>query len=141
MVALLMAIVIIGWGIWGFAEKKALQHGTPWQTLFASLVLETAFFLPVITLIFYFLAGPQGFFIESSVWLWMLVAVFTNGVAIILIRFALQRGGAGIIIALTATYPIVTMILAFIFLKEYLSPMQIVGIGITTLGVVFLNFK
>lgn len=141
MVALLMAIIIVGWGIWGFAEKKALQHGTPWQTLFASVVLKTIFSLPIITLIFYFLAGRSGFFIKYPVWLWMFIAVFTNGVAIILIRFALRRGGAGIIIALTATYPIVTTILAFIFLKEYLTLIQLIGIGITTLGVVFLNFK
>jgi drug/metabolite transporter (DMT)-like permease len=49
----------------------------------------------------------------------MLIAVFTNGVAIIVIRFVLQKWGAGIVIALTAVYPIVTMILAFVFLKEH----------------------
>jgi len=141
MLALFIAIVIVGWGVWGFAEKKALQHGNPWQTLFASLVLKTVFSLPVITLIFYFLAGIQGFSIKQSVWLWMLLAVFMNGIAIILLRFALQRGGAGVIIALTAAYPIVTAILAFIFLREHLALTQLFGIGITTAGVMFLNLK
>ncbi len=141
MVAFLMIVIIICWGIWGFAEKKALQHGTPWQTLFISLALKAIFSLPVITLIFYFIAGPQGFVIKSSVWTWMLVAVLVNGIAIILIRFALQRGGAGIIIALTAVYPIVTTVLAFIFLKEHLTLIQLSGIGVTTLGVIFMNFK
>lgn len=141
MTTLLMLVIIICWGIWGFAEKKALEHGTPWQTLFASLVFKTVFSLPLITLIFYFIAGSQGFFIKQQVWLWMLIAVFTNGVAIIVIRFVLQKWGAGIVIALTAVYPIVTTILAFVFLKEHLAPTQIFGIGITTLGMIFLNFK
>lgn len=140
MLIFLIAVVIICWGIWGFAEKMALRQGTPWQTLFVSLALKTFFSLPVIALIFYFIAGSQGFSIETSVWLWMLGAVLTNGVAIILIRFALQKGGAGIVVALTAVYPVVTAILAFIFLGEYLSAVQIAGVGITTLGVIFLNF-
>ncbi len=141
MIIILIIVIIICWGIWGFAEKMALQHGTPWQTLFASLALKTIFSLPIITLIFYFLSGSEGFFIEIPVWTWMFIAVLVNGVAIIFIRLALQRGGAGIIIALTATYPIVTTILAFVFLKENLALTQFLGIGIITLGVIFLNFK
>jgi transporter family protein len=140
MLIFLITIVIICWGVWGFAEKMALKHGTPWQTLFASLVFKTVFSLPVIFFIFYLISGSQGFIINSSVWLSMLGAVLVNGVAIILIRFALQKGGAGIIIALTAIYPVVTTILAFIFLGEYLSLYQIAGVAITTLGVIFLNF-
>jgi len=141
MATLLMVVIIICWGIWGFAEKKALEHGTPWQTLFASLVFKTVFSLPLIALIFYFIAGPQGFFIKQQVWLWMFIAVFTNGVAIIVIRFVLKKWGAGIVIALTAVYPIITMILAFVFLKEHLALTQVFGIGITTLGMIFLNLK
>lgn len=137
---LLILIVIVCWGIWGFAEKMALRHGTPWQTLFVSLVFKSIFSLPVIFLVFYLIAGPGGFSIKYSVWLWMLGAVFTNGVAIILIRFALQRWGAGIVIALTSAYPVVTTALAFIFLGESLSLAQIFGVGITTLGVIFLEF-
>jgi len=140
MLVFLIFIVIICWGVWGFAEKMALRRGTPWQTLFASLVFKTVFSLPIITLVFYFISGRQGFIIDGAVWLWMLGAVLTNGVAIILIRFALQRGGAGLVIALTAVYPVITAILAFVFLGEYLSLFQVSGIAIITLGVIFLNF-
>lgn len=139
MLTILIAIVVICWGIWGFAEKMALRHGTPWQTLFVSLVFKTVFSLPVIILIFYQTAGPEGFFIKMPVWFWMFIAVFTNGVAIIFIRFVLRKQDAGITIALTAIYPIVTTILAFIFLQEYLTINQFAGIGITTFGVILLN--
>jgi transporter family protein len=139
MLIFLIAVVIIFWGLWGFAEKKALEHGTPWQTLFVSLAWKTIFSLPIITLTLYLNKGISGFSISKLVWFWMFVAVATNGVAIVLIRFALKKGGAGIIIALTSVYPIVTAILAFIFLNERLSFMQYAGIGITTLGVVFLD--
>lgn len=140
MLILLIFIIIICWGVWGFAEKMALKQGTPWQTLFVSLVIKTFFSLPIIALIFYFISGSKGFVINNFVWLWMFGAVLTNGVAIILIRFALQRGGAGIIIALTSIYPVVTALLAFVFLGEYLSLFQIAGIAVATLGVIFLNF-
>ncbi len=139
MLIFLIISVVILWGLWGFAEKKALQHGTPWQTLFISLFWKTVFSFPVIALILYLDKGVPGFSISKLVWLWMLVAVFVNGVAIILIRFALKKGGAGIVIALTSVYPIVTAILAFVFLKEYLTLTQYLGIGITTLGVIFLD--
>ena len=32
---LLILAVILTWGVWGIAEKMALAHGNPWQTLFA----------------------------------------------------------------------------------------------------------
>jgi transporter family protein len=139
MLLLLIAAVIVFWGLWGFAEKKALEHGTPWQTLFVSLVWKTIFSLPIITLMLYLDKGASGFSISRLVWLWMLVAVAVNGVAIVLIRFALKKGGAGIVIALTSVYPIITALLAFMFLKEHLTLTQCAGIGVTTLGIVFLN--
>ncbi len=139
MLILLIAVVVVFWGIWGFAEKKALQYGTPWQTLFVSLIWKTIFSFPVITLMLFLNKGISGFSISNLVWLWMLVAVLTNGVAIVLIRFALKKGGAGMVIALTSVYPVVTAVLAFIFLKENLTLMQYLGIGITTAGVAFLD--
>lgn len=139
MLILLIAIVIVFWGLWGFAEKKALEHGTPWQTLFVSLAWKTVFSLPVITLMLYFNEGSRGFSINKLVWFWMIISVLINGVAIILIRFVLLKRGAGIIIALTSIYPVVTAVLALIFLEEFLTTTQWTGIGITTLGAILLN--
>ena len=38
-------------------------------------------------------------------------------------------GGIGMFLALSALYPIVTVILAYIFLQEELSPTRLLGIG------------
>jgi transporter family protein len=139
MLVLLIIVVIISWGLWGFAEKKALEYGTPWQTLFVSLFWKTIFSLPLITLLLYINENLQGFFINKLVWFWMLISVIFNGVAIVLIRFVLLKKGAGIVIALTSVYPVITALLALVFLRETLSLIQWAGIGITTLGVVLLE--
>jgi transporter family protein len=137
----LIAAVILMWGVWGIAEKMALAHGNPWQTLFAFLVCSAVAFTPVAAYFLYKFNGKTGFQINKWVWIWALIAVATNGLAVIAFRYALLREGAGLVVALTAAYPIVTAIISTIFLKESLGWVGYLGIILTCAGVYLISLK
>ena len=129
------------WGVWGIAEKMALAHGNPWQTLFAFLTWSAVAFTPAAAYFLYKFNGKTGFQINKLVWVWAFVAVASNGLAVIAFRYALLREGAGLVVALTAAYPIVTAIISTIFLKESLGWVGYLGIILTCAGVYLISLK
>jgi transporter family protein len=137
----LIAAVIVMWGIWGIAEKMALFKGNPWQTLFAFLSWSALVFTPTVAYFLYKFHGKLGFQINKWVWLWAFIAVASNGLAVIAFRYALLREGAGMVVALTAAYPIMTAILSTIFLKESLGWVGYFGIILTCFGVYLISLK
>ncbi len=65
-----------------------------------------------------------------------LLAGISVGLGSIFFVYALTKGKTPVIVALTALYPAITILLACIFLKEQISPKQI--LGIITASVSFL---
>jgi len=135
----LVILIVLFWGIWGFVEKLALFNGTPWQTLFAFLFWTALFFLPFTIIMLYRKQGWNGFKISRKVWFWIFFAVITDLLAVLAFRYALLKGPTGIIIAVTAVYPLVTVLLSRIFLKEKISKLQYTGVGIVCLGLFLLS--
>jgi transporter family protein len=139
--AILIILIIIFWGIWGFFEKLALLSGSPWQTLFAFLFWTAILFLPFTIFMLWKKQGKEGFKIVSPVWMWIFIAVLSDLVAVLALRYSLLSGPTGIVIAVTAVYPIVTAALSIIFLKEKISKWQYVGILIVCVGLFFLSIS
>lgn len=137
----LITAVILMWGIWGLAEKMALFNGNPWQTLFAFLAWSAVVFTPAAAYFLFKFHGKESFHINKWVWIWAFVAVLSNGLAVIAFRYALLRGGAGMVVALTAAYPVITAILSTIFLKESLGWVGYLGIILTCAGVYLISLK
>jgi transporter family protein len=135
----LVILIVLFWGVWGFVEKLALLSGTPWQTLFTFLFWTALLFLPFTLTMLYKKQGWKGFKISRWVWFWIFFAVITDLLAVLAMRYALLRGPTGIIIAVTAIYPLVTVILSRIFLKEKMSDWQYAGVGIVCLGLFLLS--
>ncbi len=54
---------------------------------------------------------------------------------------ALERGEASIVLPLTALYPAVTVVLAFLFLHEKISMHQLIGILLAVVAVVLLSYE
>ncbi len=137
--AFLIVLIILLWGAWGLVEKVALFFGSPWQTLFAFLAWTALLFLPFAIIVLFKKQGRDGFKINRLVWFWIFVAVFTDLIALLALRYAFLKSPTGIVIAVTATYPIITAILSVIFLKEKISKWQYAGIGIICIGLVLLS--
>jgi len=137
--AFLIILIVFFWGIWGFVEKFALFYGSPWQTMFAFLVCTAVLFLPFTVIMLLKKQGRVGFKINHWVWIWIFLAVFTDLLAVLALRFAFLNGATGIVIAVTAIYPIITAILSVMFLNEKISKWQYFGIGIVCLGLFLLS--
>ncbi len=139
--AILIILIIVFWGIWGFAEKVALLSGSPWQTLFAFLFWTAVFFLPFTVIMLWKKQGRGGFKILPPIWIWIFVAVLSDLVAVLALRYALLKGPTGVVIAVTAVYPIITVALSVFFLKEKISKWQYIGILIVCSGLFLLSLS
>ena len=126
-------LAMITFGFWGFFPKLAINYISPqsaliYQVLGGLLVgliaLVTAGFKPE--------TQPMG----------MLYAFLTGITGVLGTLFyyaATSRGQLTIVVSLTALYPLVTILLAFIFLHETISLKQVVGLFFALTAIVLLS--
>lgn len=124
-------VTIIFWGLWGFIPKLATNYTDPksalvWQvvgSIIAGLVILLLAHFKVNThpkgILFGTLAGLAGMF----------------GALAFLV--AMSKGKAAVVVTITALYPLVTIFLSFLLLKETLTPKQGVGIILALMAMLF----
>ena len=123
---------LILWGLWGFLSKIVL-NSMNWKSLFlfssvASMIFITFFFV---------IAKPTVAFNMQTA---TAILVGVLGVsASMTFYYALERGKVSIVVPLTATYPIVTVVLAAVILKEELSLTQGVGVLLAIVAVLLIS--
>ena len=72
--------------------------------------------------------------------LWALAGGLLNGLGVLATLGAYRRGGkASVVTPLAAIYPMITVILAVVFLDEKLVPVQIAGIALALIGGILLS--
>lgn len=126
---------LVGWGVGSFFSKLAANRIGE-QSIFWDL----AGYVPgaIIYCLFAFrikdlLVGDRMGIIYG------LLAGFIGSIGIIGFYFVMTRKDASAAVPLTALYPALTAILAFIFLKEQLTAMRVIGILLATAAVVLLS--
>ncbi|HLC94704.1 MAG TPA: DMT family transporter [Patescibacteria group bacterium] len=131
---LLTLLVIIFWGLWGFFGKlsatRIAGQGSLWNSI--SLV--------VITIVFIFATrqAPPLKFDGGGILFGVLAGIF-SAIASVLFYFLLQKKSAGVFGATIAVYPLVTLLLSVVFLKEHVSFVQTIGVVFALVGLVLLN--
>ena len=135
---LLIFLAILFWGIWGFTGKLATNHNSPAVVTLATNLLFALFSL---TLIFSIRNQTTPIIWSSPAILWIVLTAVFGVAATIIFYMALSESPSSKVVALTATYPIITVILATIFLGERLSGIQILGILLSASGVYLLMAK
>lgn len=126
---------IIFWGISGFFMKLGTNYIDPklgflYQMLGAFLVsVFTALFL--ISNIFN-LTNKLGF-------LYPFLAGLTGGIGTFFLLKAYEKGNLSIVTVLTALYPIVTILLAFLILKEKITLLQAIGLILSLVAIILLS--
>jgi bacterial/archaeal transporter family protein len=131
--ATLCAAVVILWGLWGFFGKLALERSMPPQAIF---LVEAAVGLFMAILFAVSPVNPRPG--NGS---WSIYGVFSGAalaVGILLYYLALQRQSAGIVVVVTSTYPIVTVFLSYLLLKERLVSIQYAGVALVIVGLCLL---
>lgn len=125
------------WGIWGLLGKIAASYLTSKQLLFFG-TLGYIIIFPVIG----FFSGKEIFRSVSSKGVaFALGAGICSCAAYVCFYLAISRGEASRIVTITALYPVVTAILAFLILKEPLNLQKTLGILFAMAGIILLSQK
>ena len=128
-------LTLLLWGGWGILSKVLGNSLTPVETQ----ALSTLGLLPLIIVVLLRRkkeTGPRPARGVAIAFLSGLLAGFGN----IAYYHALKIGGAASTVTpLTALYPIVTILLAVLFLREKISLLQVAGVAIALLSIYLFN--
>lgn len=122
------------YGLWGFLGAKASQF-TNAKTVF--IISCTGSMIIAILMGTFastrFELSPHGLFFG-------LLTGLSTGLGTFMFMNALQRGPAIPIVMITALYPMVTVLLTFLFLKQGITTKQIFGVMFSMIAIYFLTF-
>ncbi len=127
-------IVILLWGIWGFAAKVAISD----------IGLQAIFWISVISdiLIVVYLLISNQFFplrLEERGIMYSIISGITGGIAIILFYILLKKYQASIVLPLTSLYPVVVVILGILILKEKITYLNGIGVVLALISIYLLS--
>jgi transporter family protein len=129
-------LTIVVWGLGAFFPKIALGWLDP-KTAFIFEVLGGA-----LTGLFAFLIlRPQLVGAEIRGIIPALLTGVTYSVGVLTFMYAIRQGKVSIVAPLTAIYPVVTLVLAMIFLKERVNLVQLAGIILAIVSVVLISYE
>jgi transporter family protein len=128
------ALMALGlWGVWGFLSKVATRH----LPFFAVYLIAIAGHLVVVAYL-----GAAGRLAVP----WHPFGVAAAGASGVCMAFgllcffqALSRGAATLVVPFTALYPVVTVALSWVFLRESLGPRQLAGVVLAALATWLLS--
>ncbi|MCK4946322.1 MAG: DMT family transporter [Alphaproteobacteria bacterium] len=123
---------LVLWGISTFLPKMALQSLSMESVLFYGAIGNMLVALPVLFFLKWRLEKDKK---------GIAIIACTSGFAVfsaMLYYYAIQLGPVATIVTITAMYPIVTLILARIFLKEKINLLQLLAIFMAMLSIVLL---
>jgi len=125
-------MTVMLWGVWGVFSKLASPHAKPRQALLFQAVGAIAFAVVVLVLErFKVTATLPGFG-------WSFGAGFFTFMGFLAFFAALEQGKASTVVTLSALYPVVTILLSILFLRERLTLRQMAGIALALVASVLL---
>lgn len=131
----LVLVSIIAWGVGSLFYKVANDNIHP--IMVSTIVTAMYVVLTPLSLVVF----KVNYNINTTGVIYSLLGGFTMCLGSIAFFYALQKGAAGEITALTSLYPALTLILSIAFLKEDLSFKKTIGIGLALLSVFILSKK
>ena len=131
---ILSILVIILWGIWAFffkvgVEEIGIKQALIWNNMVAILLS---------ILIILFLISSTQLKISKGTFYVMIATIFGITGSIIW-YFSLEKNKASLVVSFTALYPLITVILSSIFLKEKLSLQNWIGIIFAIIAGILLS--
>lgn len=126
-----LALIAFLWGTGNVLVKRGLIHLTAWQ----SFALDAVCIAFPIWMIYGLLAGGNLLTATPlAIGTALLVSVFYA-----FNYYTFSIGAVSLTGSIISSYPILTLILAYIFLHERLHPLALMGVILTILGVVFIS--
>jgi len=130
---------IVLWGTWGLVSKVASAG----VDAYSNQLLYTAGILPLLSFVAWTVhrskAGEKSERLAAGVF-WAFLTGILGGVGNIAFFEALVKGGkASVVAPVTALFPMVTVVLALVFLKERLGRVQWMGLGLAFVAIYLLS--
>lgn len=130
---ILAVVSLVMWGLWGFFPKLATDNIGPKSVLIfqnTATILVTIFVLASVNF------KPE---INSKGIFFSVISGLAGTVGGLFFLYAISKGRASVIVTMTALYPIVTIILAFLILKEPISLKQGIGMMFALIAMVLFS--
>jgi transporter family protein len=133
---LFSGLAVIMWGLWGFFGKLALEwEMTPITLFLAEVFMSTVLSMPIL----FTILRRQDVYLPHVSWnIFGLISGAGLALGLLFYYMALEKGQVSIVIPLTAIYPIVSVFLGYVILKEKPSTLQWIGVFLVVLGAVLL---
>jgi bacterial/archaeal transporter family protein len=132
-------VTIVMWGTWGLVSKIASDG----VDAYTNQLLFTVGIAPPLVFVLWKvsrgIAGERRDRRRSGVF-WAFLTGILGGVGNMAYFEAMVKGGkASVVTPVTALFPMVTVLLALLFLKERLGRLQWVGLGLAFVAIYLLN--
>jgi transporter family protein len=130
-------LTVLMWGLWGFFGKLALEKRMAPTTIFLAETLVSAF-LAVLLFLWIVQRHDAEPSLHSTVNVYGILSGVVLAVGLLFYYFALEGAKVTVIVPLTATYPVVAVLLGYLVLRERPSPLQWIGVILVVAGVALL---
>lgn len=133
----LSLLTLLFWGVAPLFEKATLNTVSPIPALAIRAVLMA---LTYTGLVFATGTWPEIVRLDGRSLLYIVLSALCGGIIGLLLYFhALKIGEANVVIPITASYPLVTALLAMLFLGESVTASRLVGAGLIVAGIYFIR--
>ena len=132
-VAIASVAVIISWGVWAFLFKVGSQELGIRKALFYTYLVGVLISIAIVAYTF-----PEKLEYGKGV-LTVILATAAGFAGTLIWYFILQKHEASIITSFTALYPVVTVTLSMLFLKEKISFINAMGVLLALIAGVLLS--
>jgi transporter family protein len=123
----------LSWAFWGMLGKLSANHGVPAPTL--AFLSACASFVVIVSAYAWqrFPVAPTAAGVLCA-----LASGVCGAIGMLFFSLAIKRGDAAIIVTLSAIYPVFTVLLSPLILKETLSLSHVIGVLLVTVGVMLV---
>src|SRR5215207_11497196 len=129
-------LTVLMWGLWGFFGMLALEKRMAPTTVFLAETLVSALIAVVLVLAVVQRHDSQPLY--STVNIYGILSGLVLAVGLLFYYLALERANVTVVVPLTATYPVVAVLLGYVLLRERPSPLQWVGVILVVVGTALL---
>jgi bacterial/archaeal transporter family protein len=116
--------MLLAWGVWGIAAKFAVKQIGIQALVWGQLATFALF--PLYLVLFKELLPLKW---DATGIGWALLSGALGALGTLFLYLTLRAAPASVVIPLSALYPVVTVVLAYIFLQEELSLTRLLGVG------------
>ena len=134
-----LAMAVLSWGLVGVLEKTIINDVKPWAFIFWRWVG-----LGICLLLLMASSGKMREVVATPAWKSIAIAMVTGIVSWLIAQFfffkALEMEQVSIVVPFTATFPLVTAVVAYWVLREPLTWTKLIGTALIVGGCMLLFF-